>query len=180
MEDEVEKPQVIEDPKIVNTKRAKKFIIALVIICVISIAISGAYFFLVSKNTLPNFLGLQIPFSQVIRDKEVIAKVGVENLYKNDLNYYLSVYFSNKNDSTNVQKSIDALIEQSVILQQAEKDGLVKLSSTTFNNPNKNIALRSALLEETKEKLEEKYVTKISGEAITMWFNNPSYPKPAI
>lgn len=99
-----------------------------------------------------------------------IMKVGNEYLYETDLNYELTYYPA---DNTGEARDIleKKMIEDSIILQGAQADGLITLDSSIFNNRNKDYAKRIDTITQLKDKLDQKS-TALEGSIISIWFNN--------
>lgn len=111
-----------------------------------------------------------------------ILKIGKETLYGNDLNYLFIIYKFNEYVSAQpipaetLNEVVNILMQDSTLLQEAEKNGLLALSEDFFNNSSKNYALRNKNIALAKNSLSDKLVEKISGEAVSIWFNNTIVP----
>lgn len=99
-----------------------------------------------------------------------VAKVGEEYLYESDLSYELSYYPSDV-DSNARETLINKLIQDSIILQAADAEGLIELDKSVFNNAEKDYAKRLSLVQEAQDTINERSVT-LKGEVISIWFNN--------
>lgn len=120
-----------------------------------------------------------------IGQDEKIAKVGKETLFGSDFNYELLLYFPTGAGQPSLSQEIKnkvlaQLIEKSIVLQSAEKRGLIKLSDEAFNNSNKDFVSRNTIYEEAKEKLIEEVEDKISVGGIFMFFYNQQIPAMGI
>lgn len=120
-----------------------------------------------------------------IAQEEKIARVGKETLYGSDFNYELLLYFPQEASLPELSqetknKVLDQLIEKSIVLQSAEKRGLIELTDEAFSNPNKDFVLRNTLYEEAREKLTEEVEDKISVGGIFMFFYNQQPPAMGI
>ena len=102
--------------------------------------------------------------------KDIIAKVGSEYLYQKDLETELS--YGPPNVTDEIKKQLTAkIIKDSIILQEAEKEGLVKLDNTVFNSPTKDYLKRIGLVASIRKKIEDKRALT-SGSVISLWFYN--------
>lgn len=116
-------------------------------------------------------------------EDQPVIKVGEELIYKKDLDYQLATYFPQVNPAKQQEaltKSFDKLINDSIILQEAKKENLIQVPKDAYNNPNKNLFSRNQAVASAEAKLSEKLIGKISGEAVSIWFNNASWPAPKI
>lgn len=105
-----------------------------------------------------------------ISSKDEIGKAGEEILYSEDLDYELSLYPASP--SAAIRGSlINKMFKDSIILQSAEKDGLIKLDDKVFNARNKNYRLRLRLIDLAKQEIEKK-VNLLEGKAVVIWFQN--------
>lgn len=100
----------------------------------------------------------------------VFAKVGDEYLYEADLNYELA-YYPTSNDGTAEDILTKKLIDDSIILQGAAEEGLIKLDNTIYNSPDKDYQKRIDTVMDLKEKLDQK-ATVLEGSVIAIWFHN--------
>jgi hypothetical protein len=198
--------KVFEDPSVTRTRNIKKVLIIIgAIILVAALVYGGSIIYTQNKSTLEPFVQQTIKQSQnitlptapnnltTVDSKAVfekpldtpILKVGSETLYQIDLTNYLSTYYPKESKEAKISpeilnKSLDDLATDSVILQEASKLKLITLSPNSFNNPTKNYAERGTLLQKSKEQISSSQVAKITGEAVQMWFNNATaYPPPS-
>lgn len=182
MEEELEKPKVLEDPKVKNIKRIKRFLIVSLAILIISVVAVSLYYVLNQKNAIPSVS--QTPKTTQIPGS--IAKVGDEYIYQTDFDYYISLYYPESvNDKNKYQensvKALEKAIDDSMILQDSFKSSFISLNNAVFNSPDKNIASRSALIEKATNEIRQKNIKTISGEIVSIWFNNANaYPPPSI
>jgi hypothetical protein len=100
-----------------------------------------------------------------------IALVGKEYLFESDLNYYA---FLNSVDVDELDRNdaIDDLINQSILLQTAELEGWIVLSTDAFNNPFKDFEKMGNLLIEAADDFESGYREGTYVEVINVWFYN--------
>lgn len=99
-----------------------------------------------------------------------IAKVGDEYLYDADLNYELTYYPAA--DPQGAREIVTAkMIEDSVILQGAAADGMIRLDPTIYNSREKDYAKRIETVKQLKDQLDQK-ATVLEGSVISIWFNN--------
>jgi len=115
--------------------------------------------------------------------QKVIAQVGKETLYGQDLNYELSLYYPEAFESDQPvpeeirQKALDQIIRNSLLLQAAADEQVIELNPAVFNNLNKDHRLRNLLINSLDEKVAEKLVNSVKGEMISIWFKNINEPK---
>ena len=115
--------------------------------------------------------------------QKVIAQVGKETLYGQDLNYELSIYFPEvyKSDEPVPEeikkKVLDQIIKDSLLLQSAADEGIIDLNEAVFNNLNKEYRARNILVNSIEEKANQKLVNWVKGELISIWFKNIYEPK---
>lgn len=104
------------------------------------------------------------------KETEIILSVGKENIYKKDLDYELKNYVSlNKEDDK--KNLINKIIKDSIILQGAEADGLVKLDKSVFNSPQKEYPQRMELVNEIVAKINSESDI-LNGGVVSLWFYN--------
>lgn len=102
-----------------------------------------------------------------------IIRVGNEFIYQQDLTTEMN--YAPGNDPQKEQLLEKKLVQDSILLQGAEADKLVKLDNSVFNSPNKDYLKRIEVIRNV-EKLIESKTEKISGTVITIWFfNNDRY-----
>ena len=111
-----------------------------------------------------------------------IVKVGEETLYGNDLNY-LALFYGFKDytagsrmPTVTINRILDEAMTDSVLLQEAFKQGLLEPEGSFYNSADKNYRLRNEMVETARLLLGNKLVQKISGEAVAIWFNNNTVP----
>lgn len=103
-------------------------------------------------------------------DETVIATVGSERIFAQDLNYKLSTYPENMRASVtdDVKKQ---LVNDSIILQAGAEAGYVDLSGEVFDTATKNQAQRSLLIEQVKKSVND-HAANTTGAYVTIWFMN--------
>lgn len=169
MEEELEKPKVLEDPKVKNIKRIKRFLLILLAILIVSTVTVSLHYVLNQKNTL-----LQIPsISQTPKTTQIsgsIAKVGDEYIYSADFDTENNLYPpAPGSDSKKV--ILDRLTEDSIILQGAQEDGLAKLDLTVYNSKDKDYKKRVELVAKVKNDIKNQSDT-YKGTIVAIWFLN--------
>lgn len=116
--------------------------------------------------------------------KVEFAKIGKEIIYQGDLDFWLKARkeeWKNLNEKEKKEAALKILQEQSIILQEAEKEGLIGLGDRTiFNSPFKYYDKRNLLVDDLKKELEKILITNVSGELVSVWFNNVSAGGPKI
>lgn len=189
-----DKREVFEAPSEIRRHVIKKIGTIFVSILLVSLFSLGGYYFYENYSKKPviqpaidkinqTINPVEDPYKQPLDKK--IALVGSESLYQSDLNNRLSLYYpafaqSPTKDQATIDDAFEDIIEQSLILQEAQKKKLILLTSTTFSGPKKDLVQRSILYEKAKASLEDSAVSNVSGEVLTVWFRNPSYPDPSI
>lgn len=131
---------------------------------------------LTSQNTNPNgsitpFIGSEngTPTTSSPVDG-AIMKVGDEYIYETDFNYELT-YYPAEDPGSAEEILKNKMIEDSIILQGAQADGLVSLDPSIYNSREKNYAKRIETIMQLKDKLDQK-ATALEGSVISIWFNN--------
>jgi hypothetical protein len=98
------------------------------------------------------------------------AKVGTEIIYNVDITRETSA-LPNSDDSTVIQRVFEKMITDSIILQQAGKEGYIKLDETVFNSKTKDYAKRIELIEAAKRAVTGN-ADGYSGSFVAIWFHN--------
>lgn len=136
-----------------NLFRVKKFfLLAVILALALSVFLTSRY-----------YLGFG-------KEPDVVAKVGDEKIYLKDLEYELSLHPDRNNPKTR-ELLLDELIKDSIILQAAEKENKVLLSSGFYNSKDKNYDFRLQKLNQIRSLVEEE-MDSVSGTIITIWFFN--------
>lgn len=134
---------------------------------------------LVSQSQQQKTLNTELEKGKVLLAKQ-IAQVGKEILYGKDLSYYYYQIYKNQftNSSEEQVRStiLPTLVEQSIILQAAQKLNLIQLTSDVFNNLDKNQTKRITLFNQAYAALQEQE-SIYSGEVIAIWYYNQKAPK---
>lgn len=153
-----------------NLKLPKVKLLHIIIASCVLILLGGYFLYRYqSKISLPAKSSTQKP---PISDPNnpIIAKVGEEYIYQNDLNREITSYPPIKN--MDVKKFLlEKMASDSAILQGGQADGLIKLDSSTFNSPAKDYLKRIKLVQTVKEKVSSKSAG-INGAIISIWFMN--------
>lgn len=110
------------------------------------------------------------------QDTDVLLKVGKETIYYQDLSTELAS-FPEMGDGSAKGVVTQKLIDDSVILQGAQDEGLVDLDPSVFNSIDKDYAKRIALVEEVKTNLNKNSVNA-KGYVVSIWFRNNGYVGP--
>jgi hypothetical protein len=105
---------------------------------------------------------------------DVVATVGKETLYKEDLDQQMSLYAG---DATKVPKAefVNQLVKDSIILQAGADAGFIKLDSLFFNAADKNYILRAKNVQDVKDKIQSES-NSIDGYVVSIWFANDVPP----
>jgi len=116
--------------------------------------------------------------ARFIPDREIMT-VGEEVLYGSDLNYMMFMYnypaFTREGNLTDeeLNEVLDIILEQSLVLQAAKREGYVQeLSPDVFNNVSKNFTVRNALVNENLQLVEDLLVQNITFEIIKLYYDN--------
>jgi hypothetical protein len=110
----------------------------------------------------------------VPQSDDVIAVVGEENIYRIDLENQRNLYAG---DSSAIPDSevLNAIAQDSVILQGGQADGLIKLDDTFYNSPNKNYITRLKQVTAIREAVESRS-GNLKGSVLSIWFANDEPP----
>lgn len=164
----------------IPTNSKKRLLLFIALIVIVLITVLAVIYYFQKIRPMPTSQNLS---PTEIASQQIVAKVGDEYLYQKDLNYQINTFYpSSSTDSAMKQeattKSLDKLINDSIILQEAQKNKLTIAPKEAYNNPNKNIFLRNQAIASATAKLSDQFVSRISGEEVSIWFNNGSYPPP--
>lgn len=147
--------------------------IGAVIIFVIVIIFALNYFKIISLQDIFH-IGKQISelnFSTTQNTPTaVIVKVGQENIYQKDLDSEMQNFPSLKNVDRR-KLLLDKMIKDSIILQGARADGIVKLDSSIFNSLQKDYYKRMDLISAIRKKIDMKGDI-LKGAIVSLWFYN--------
>lgn len=163
-----------------DDKRFKKayvimFWSGMVIASIIFTGLLLDYFKVISlKNLLYNF---QLSTSNSGANKgksenpdKIIARVGVESIFRRDFDIEASGYPNIKNLDT--EKIImQKLIKDSIILQAASSEKWIKLNRAVFNSPEKDYFKRVRLVKDVQAMYENRQ-NLVIGKVISIWFHN--------
>lgn len=147
-----------------NVQLALGCFVGLVVAVMIGYIVQTTFF---GKKTASPAMPTNLDSAQA---KDIIAKVGQENIYKSDLDFEMSAYPPQKGvdkEKLLVQK----LVKDSIALQAGGKDGLITLDSTIFNSPQKDYTKRVQLLAIMATKLNNSNKT-LKGSLVSIWFFN--------
>lgn len=107
--------------------------------------------------------------------RQIIVKVGQENIYQKDLDREFFYYPLSKNSDT--EKLLkQKIVKDSITLQAMQVEGLIKLDESVFNSFQKDYLKRTKLIAEAKKMFENRR-DRISGNVISIWFYNS---RPAV
>lgn len=156
-------PEASPKPRIVIQKRTLFIILAAIILLII--ASIGFFLF---QNTQKKTT--EMTKNDTSTPKGAIAKVGDEYIYQKDLDTELA-NFPGATDEATKKRLIQKLVKDSIILQAGEKDKLIQLHDTTYNSGDKKYMERIAEVKAVEKAVDSK-TDQISGEMISIWFNN--------
>lgn len=102
-----------------------------------------------------------------------VALVGKEYLFEEDLKTYFSAQgriedYEGKPEERD--PTIAFLVNQSIALQEGEREGWIELDETFFNNPMKDNRKRSEMLSVVVGGFSDEYAGDISVEGCSVWF----------
>lgn len=110
---------------------------------------------------------------EAVNEKK-IAVVGDEFYFQTDLEHYAKQNLVGIED-VNKDEAYEWFLEESVILQGAENDGLIHLDESIFNNPYKDYDRRTRKVVKLRQTIEKQVVGGITVEALSVWFCNVNY-----
>ena len=122
------------------------------------------------------------PFAALkFEETKEYVEVGKETIYGQDLNkmlwYFYPQYLDKPKISADVQEGVfQKAIEQSIMLQEAEKQGWITLTDEVFNSPTKDYRKRNPLVEMAEEKIKENNLRVVEGRYVSIWFYNIEPP----
>jgi hypothetical protein len=112
---------------------------------------------------------------QEAENKGIIMKVEEEYIYQKDYNEValtLPPPTDSEKDKDSIQEKVfKKLITDSIILQEGQKEEIVKLDSTVFNSIDKDYKKRLEYLTEVIGKIKEKSIA-VKGSYVALWFDN--------
>lgn len=103
------------------------------------------------------------------------AKIGEEIIYNVDITREVSA-LPNSDDPTAIRTSFQKIVNDSITLQGAAREGLIKLDKSVFNSSSKDYPKRITLVDEAKRKLDQSG-DSYSGTMVSIWFYNQKPPK---
>lgn len=110
---------------------------------------------------------------------QAIMTVGGETLYGNDLNYFLFIFNYQEYTAAAtlsdpvVNSALDRIIEQSLVLQVAQREGYIEsLENDIFNSVAKNLTTRNNLVRSQLDNVEDLLVQSVSFETVTLYYDN--------
>lgn len=159
--------------------------VSLLLIIIVYIALSGS---IAQKKEISNSItptvsqgkiDTLLPTRSVKMNQEkaklpagVVAKVGKEYIYKDELELAVSNYGLLDGDKVKTEEFIlNNMVNQSVALQAGEQLGLITLNSTIFNSASKDMEKRYQSYQEVRMKILDKS-SSIQGAYVSLLFNN--------
>jgi hypothetical protein len=100
----------------------------------------------------------------------VIVTVGKEKIFQKDYDIEL-FYYPDKNDPSVRKNLLQKLINDSIILQGGNRDGLIPLDKSIFNSPDKDYMKRIKVVEQVKQGIEQQ-TDSIEATIVSIWFYN--------
>lgn len=107
---------------------------------------------------------------------DTIMKVGAEEIYQADYNYERSL-LPGADTAETKEQILNKIRDDSVILQQGQKEGLIELNASIFNSPGKDYTKRVEAIENIRTQVESKS-SAVKGSVISIWFRNNDYIGP--
>ena len=105
----------------------------------------------------------------------VVAKVGKEYLYKDELDIAVNNYgVTDENRKQTEEFILNNMVNQSITLQAGEKAGYLTLDPTIFNSPSKDVEKRFQAYETVRLKVLDE-ASSIEGVYVSLLFNNDDY-----
>ncbi|MBU0975957.1 MAG: hypothetical protein ABIE03_03230 [Patescibacteria group bacterium] len=103
-----------------------------------------------------------------------VVLVGKEYLFEDDIKHYLSMRgrLDESGDAAVQKEVLDELANQSVVLQEGEKQGWIKLESGFFNNPLKDYDLRTEKWFTVFEQVNGSQLEGVQFEGVAVFFVN--------
>jgi hypothetical protein len=151
-------------------RHSRSFIVMLVLAMLI---IVGVAFWQFQHN--PRFSTLRTSLTTQKSDA-VLFTVGDELIYQTDLEQEKSMYLSTVTPEIETALQVK-LQEDSILLQEAGKQGLLVLDKSFYNSPSKNYQMRMVQVAAAKQELLEKELQASQGELVAIWFYNTA-PAP--
>lgn len=104
-------------------------------------------------------------------DETVIATVGAEKIYGEDLKYKKSQVPENLLSPEDEAELLQRLIDESIILQAGAEADYIELDGSTFNTPIKNQRQRQILITEVTDMVNQN-ASYVKGAYVSIWFMN--------
>jgi len=122
----------------------------------------------------------------VFAPEEKVATVGLETLYGCDLNYHLLLtdpVFLDRAEvpaGEDLERLWDEVLTESIILQEAAREGFITLSARAFDTKEKDYPTRNRLYEEARTALVALVEERITVEGIFIYFDNQAVPEMGV
>lgn len=143
-----------------NSPHPKRYLILGGFLLVLVLIAVGTYVF-IFKNTKP-------------KANQVVAKIGTENIYQKDLDYELQ-YAELAESVDRKEYALAKIAQDSRILQEAAKFGILELDDTIYNSQYKDYQKRVQAVSSVKKNYGS--ISKsLSGYILTHWFFNNQRP----
>lgn len=150
-------PQPIPIPSQKDLSLKKIILICSAAILVIFLAVAVILY--TNPSLRPAFLATQKESASKGGPAGVIAQVGTEYLYQSTLS----------------KTPKDELIRESIVLQGAAADGLIKLNPSIYNSPELDAAKRKQAVNDIQKQMDDT-MPGIHGTVVFVWFNHPLPP----
>jgi len=171
------KPPISGVKKLLRNRRAMTIV---GVVAFVIVALMGYSVWQQSQNTATD---MSRPWnnSPIFPPNSVVATVGAENIYGDDLNYILETNYPDATESAAVLKdeALELAAVESAILQQAQQDGLVSLKAELFNAVYKDQSAREDELRKVRQQVREKS-DKFTTSAVSVWFYNVDPPTVSV
>lgn len=159
----------VEAPTPPRIPKQKIPVIVLAVLGLILITVGAAWFMNGQSFNFGKNDGDSITYAPI--DEAVIATVGAENIYGEDLKYKKSQTPENLMTPELEAELFQRLIDESIILQAGAEESYVELNSSVFNNPLKDQQARQRLITQVTEKVDQNASYK-KGAFVSIWFMN--------
>ncbi|MEI6533384.1 MAG: hypothetical protein WCO06_06100 [Candidatus Roizmanbacteria bacterium] len=109
--------------------------------------------------------------STQILSQKPIRIIGKESIYQRNYEYYAQAYPKESLDANTKELIMDAITNDSILLQGASEDGFANVDDTIFNSKNLD-PLKRIKMVSTIKKLIQNQEDTITGAVIVIWFYN--------
>ncbi|MBA3723538.1 MAG: hypothetical protein H0W89_01440 [Candidatus Levybacteria bacterium] len=148
-------------------------VFGLIVVFMVGYILQTTFF---TKKAAPADTAVTVPTNlDTAKPNDIIARVGEERIYKNDLDLELTSY-PPQADIIREQLLLKKIVKDSIILQAGAKEGLITLDASVYDSATKDYLKRIQMVEGVKDRIEEKSYA-LEGNVISIWFGN-TIPAP--